>query len=199
MYSCCVLIVTKFTDFPHVRNQLYFKTVLVPFCLTVVQNMEERDWNVLLSGDFLCRILVVLPFSFFQLFCLFSAVLMFHLVTQVCLYNAHQLLCYLAGPVLLLAICIGCVLLGRHQGHHVVDTWISNSLRVVGLPRVSLCLITPCCEDQNYQCSPYTCSAWTGRHRMYKYRPLFHQINTLLSRTQLRFCVSFDIVCPCSN
>lgn len=44
---------------------------------------------------------------------------MFHLATQVCLYSAHQLLCYLAGPVLLLAICIGCVLLGRHQGH----TW----------------------------------------------------------------------------
>lgn len=37
---------------------------------------------------------------------------------------------------------------------YVVDTWISNSLRVVGLPRVSLCLITPCCViphgDQNH-------------------------------------------------
>jgi len=28
---------------------------------------------------------------------------------------------------------------------YVADTWISNSLRVVGLSRVSLFLITPCC------------------------------------------------------
>jgi hypothetical protein len=53
------------------------------------------------------------------LFYLFSTVLVFHLATQVCLYSAHQILFYFAGPVLLLAICFGCVLLGRHQGH----TW----------------------------------------------------------------------------
>jgi len=122
MYSCRVLIVTKFTEFRHVRNLLYFKTVLVPFCLTMVQNMEERNWNVLLPGDFLCRIFLAfffLPSFRSVLFSLFSAVLMFHFATQVSLYSAHQLICYLAGPVLLLAICIGCVLLGRHQGH----TW----------------------------------------------------------------------------
>jgi hypothetical protein len=119
MYSCCVLIVTKFTDLRHARILLY----LNPFCLTVVQNMEERNWNVLLPGDFLCRVFLALPFSSFCLF-----VLCFSVYFLLCscstwplrsVYTVHANFSYLAGPVLLLAICIGRVLLGRHQGH----TW----------------------------------------------------------------------------
>lgn len=56
--------------FRHVWNLLYIKTFLVPFCLIMVQNVEERNWNVLLPGDFLCRIFLALPFSSFHLFVL---------------------------------------------------------------------------------------------------------------------------------
>jgi hypothetical protein len=57
------LLLQNLLIFRHVWNLLYIKTVLVPFCLTMVQNVEERNWNVLLPGDFLCRIFLALPFS----------------------------------------------------------------------------------------------------------------------------------------
>lgn len=58
---------------------------------------------------------------------------------------------------------------------YVVDTWISNSLRVVGLSRVSLCIITP----------SYVNTAWGSE-------PLVFSIH-LQCRDRASQCVSIGI------
>ena len=128
-----------------------FKTVLVPFCITIVQNLVEKNRNVLLPGDFLCRIFLALPFSSFLPSFSFCAFLFIFYCARVPLGHSGLFIQCTPNSLLLCGTCTASSYLFRLRAAwqtsrtYVVDTWISMSLRFVGLSWVSHCLITPCC------------------------------------------------------
>jgi len=156
MYSCYVLIVTKFTDFV-----MYgICRILKPFCPVLLNHGTEygrKELECFVARRFSLQN-ISCPFlpSIFS----FCAFLFIFCCAHVPLGHSGLFIQCTPTSLLPCGTCTASSYLYRLRAAwqtsrtYVVDTWISNSLLFVGLSRVSLCLITPCCviphEDQNH-------------------------------------------------